>query len=88
MTSKKDVVSAIISSFEIDPDNWVFSDYALKNKKTHFNIWVGSGFWFLKVQNPVPLEINFFQRLRLNKAIKSLGSRKCLLAIQGEPGGV
>lgn len=68
-------LDVIIHFIEITPEAWQIDDYWAKHTNGMW-IWIGNGFWNCHIEKPEYQELNFFERIRLYRALKKMKAEK------------
>ena len=74
---REDAFGKIIYSLENEPDRWESGSYTFV-RDDKLSIWTDNGFMCLKIYSPDKMKFSFFQKLRINYAIKNCKANKIL----------
>jgi hypothetical protein len=85
MNQKKELINKIIDSINNDCGDWYFTDFRFCNRVTGIDIWTyNETVDGLSIMAPVKLEIGFFDKRKLNRAILDWKRNKVLLALNNK----
>lgn len=81
MNSKKRLVNTIVNSLNERWVDWKFDKYYATHTKSNVSIWIANDIFFIRVAQPVTINFNIIDKLKIYKTIETAKNKMVLLKI-------